>query len=293
MVKSDYMKQMIFLLCVVFICCTENKPLEKNKEKTDTSESEKIQVLNVGSFHFGDTPDAHKTEFDESTEAAHQEIRTISKLLARFKPTIICIENLPEHNTEINAAYQEYLKNPINLNSKYGESSMIGFEIGRLSQVDSIYGIDNHMGYNYSVGDFIENSPDLKNAVDPATYLQLTNEPFKEFPALAKREANSNNLSLLEKFKLINEPVYLDYSITTNADKLLYVGIEDGFEGADNAALFYHRNMKIYTNLNRIPMTKEDRVFIIMGTAHTAFLREFINRSPKFEMVNTLEYLNE
>ncbi|RXG22503.1 hypothetical protein DSM00_1599 [Leeuwenhoekiella aequorea] len=218
MVKSDYVKQMIFLLCVFFICCTENKPLEKNKEKTDTSESEKIQVLNVGSFHFGDTPDAHKTEFDESTEAAQQEIRTISKLLARFKPTIICIENLPEYNTEINAAYQEYLKNPINLTSKYGESSMIGFEIGRLSEVDSIYGIDNHMGYNYSVGDFIENSPDLKNAVDPATYLQLTNEPFKEFPALAKREANSDNLSLLEKFKLINEPVYLDYSITTNAD---------------------------------------------------------------------------
>ena len=45
----------------------------------------------------------------------------------------------------------------------------------------------------------------------------------------------------------------------------------------DNAAKFYHRNMKIYSNLNRIPMTKQDRVFIIMGSAHTAFLREFIN----------------
>jgi hypothetical protein len=28
-----------------------------------------------------------------------------------------------------------------------------------------------------------------------------------------------------------------------------------------------------------------------MGTAHTAMLREFIKRSPKFEMVNTLEFL--
>jgi hypothetical protein len=68
--------------------------------------------------------------------------------------------------------------------------------------------------------------------------------------------------------------------------------VEDGFEGADNAAIFYHRNMKIYSNLNRINMDKDDRVFILMGGAHTAFLREFIKRSPKFEMVNTLEYLN-
>jgi len=49
--------------------------------------------------------------------------------------------------------------------------------------------------------------------------------------------------------------------------------------------------MKIYSNLNRIPMNKNDRVFILMGSAHTAFLREFIKRSPKFEMVNTFDYL--
>lgn len=39
-------------------------------------------------------------------------------------------------------------------------------------------------------------------------------------------------------------------------------------------------------------MTKKDRVLILMNSAHTAMLREFIKRSPKFEMVNTLEYLN-
>jgi hypothetical protein len=38
-------------------------------------------------------------------------------------------------------------------------------------------------------------------------------------------------------------------------------------------------------------MTKNDRVLILMGSAHTAMLREFINRSPKFEMVNTLDYI--
>ncbi|MBU2921312.1 hypothetical protein KO504_08165 [Winogradskyella psychrotolerans] len=286
------MKQTILLLCLLFLSCnTKNESQElKNKSLTE-QKSDKIKVLNFGTFHFGYTPDANKTEFDEHSDDAQKEIREISKMLAEFKPTIICIENLPKFNDEINKAYQEFLNTPSTLNTNYGESSMIGFDVGRLSNVKKIYGIDNHMGYNYSVGDFIENSPDHENAIDSKTYLQFTNEPFKEYPEMAKREANYDKLSLLEKLKLINEPLHLDYSINTNADKLLYVGIDDGFEGADNAAIFYHRNMKIYSNLNRIPMTKKDRVFIIMGAAHTAFLREFMRRSPKFEMVNTLEYL--
>ncbi|WP_240623445.1 DUF5694 domain-containing protein [Brumimicrobium aurantiacum] len=284
------MKQIYLLFTVLLFSC--NTPDNQLKvDKSTEHKSDKIKVLNFGTFHFGYTPDANKTEFDEHSKESQKEIREISKMLAQFKPTIICIENLPKYNDEINKAYQDFLENPDELNTNYGESSMIGFEVGRLNNVKKIYGIDNHMGYNYSVGDFIENSPDLENAIDSKTYLQLTNEPFKEFPELAKREAKYETLSLLEKLKLINEPNHLDYSINTNADKLLYVGINDGFEGADNAAIFYHRNMKIFSNLNRIPMTKDDRVFILMGTAHTAFLREFMKRSPKFEMVNTLEYL--
>jgi len=286
------MKQTIILLCLLVLSCnTDKKSLEVKKENNTEQKSTKIKVLNVGTFHFGYTSDANETEFDEHSEDAQKEIRKISEALAKFKPTIICIENLPELNDEINIAYQEFLKEPSKLNTDHGEISMVAFDVARLSGVNKIYGIDNHMGYNYSVGDFFESSPDYENAIDSKTYLQLTNEPFKDNPEMAQREKNYNNLSLLEKLQLINEPLHLDYSININADKLLYVGTKDGFEGADNAALFYHRNMKIYANLNRIPMTENDRVFIIMGSAHTAFLREFIKRSPKFEMVNTLDYL--
>ncbi|WP_247716409.1 DUF5694 domain-containing protein [Sinomicrobium weinanense] len=276
------MKQTILLLCILFFSCkTANKSHELKKESLSEQKNNKIKVLNFGTFHFGHTPDANKTEFDEHSEEAQKEIREISKMLAEFKPTIICIENLPKFNDEINRAYQQFLDNPSKLNTNYGESSMIGFDVGRLSNVKKIYGIDNHMGYNYSVGDYIERSPELENSIDPKTYLQLTNEPFKDYPEIAKREANYEKLSLLEKLKLSNEPVHLDYSINTNADKLLYVGIGDGFEGADNAAIFYHRNMKIYSNLNRIPMTKNDRVFIIMGTAHTAFFEGVHEKKSK------------
>ena len=289
------MKQPILLLCTFSLflisCHTGTDENKVKNENTEQSTSDKIKVLNFGTFHFGYTPDANKTEFDKEDENAQKEIRKISKMIAEFRPTIICVEKLPEQNDELNNAYQEFLKTPFELNTKNGEISMIAFDVARLNNIEKIYGIDNHMGYNYSVGDFIENSPEYKNSIDAETYLQLTNNPFKDYPEIAKREKKYDELSLLDKLRLINEPIHLDHSINTNADKLLYVGIDDGFEGADNAAIFYHRNMKIYSNLNRIKMNKNDRVFILMGTAHTAFLREFIKRSPKFEMVETLDYL--
>jgi hypothetical protein len=285
------MKKIFILLSIILLSCNnKNNEIEKNIER-EPIKSEKIQVLNVGSFHFGYTSDATKVDFDENDAKQQEEVRKLTQLLERFKPTIICLEYIPEIDEKINQAYQDFLKNPKELNTQYGELSMVGFDIARIRGLDKVYGIDNHMDYNYSVGDFIENSPELKNSIDPETYLELTNNPLKGFPEIEKRNKNFDNLSLLEKIKLYNEPIMLDYFLNTNADKLFYVGVENEFNGADQAAIFYQRNMRIYSNLNRIKMTKNDRVLILMGSAHTAMLREFIKRSPKFEMVNTLEYL--
>lgn len=277
-------------ILVGLLGCTP-KSAVKTEETASKASSDKIQVLNFGTFHFGYTSDAKTTEYDENSEKAQQEIREVAKLIAAFKPTIICVEKLPKGDSLMNVDYQEFLKNPAVLDSKDAEISMLAFEVGRLSQVPVLYGIDHHLGYNYSVGDFIEESPDYENSIDPETYLQLTNDPFRGDTMMTRRFSEYAESSLLKKLKLINEPAFLDFMINANADKLLYVGIEDGFEGADNAALFYQRNMRIYSNLNRIKMTKDDRIFILMGGAHTAFLREFMERSPKFEMVNSLDYL--
>ncbi|GAA5022519.1 hypothetical protein GCM10011506_00750 [Marivirga lumbricoides] len=278
-------------MLLIFSCGSSDK--QHQHSEAVNSASSKIKVLNVGTFHFGYSSDAHTTEFDEKSESAQKEVRQIAEMMARFKPTIVCVESVPEKHVALNTLYREFLKNPATLITELGETSMLAFEVARLNGIDSIYGIDNHMGYNYSVGDFIENSPDLENSIDPETYLELTNHPFKDYPELAEKEKHFDDLPLPEKFRLMNDPRYLDNSIISNADKLLYVGIGDEFQGAENAAIFYNRNMRIFSNLNRIKMSKEDRVFILMGSAHTAFLREFIERSPKFEMVNTLEYLRD
>lgn len=45
-------------------------------------------------------------------------------------------------------------------------------------------------------------------------------------------------------------------------------------------------------NLNQISVTEQDRILIISGAAHAAFLHEFIKRSPKYQLKEAAEYLN-
>ena len=275
---------LLSLLFIALMGCDQKKTIEKQPEGT-LETSDKIKVLNVATFHFGYTSDANKVDFDEEDRKTQEEIRALSKMLAEFKPTIICIENHPQYDAEINRVYQEYLNDPSQLNTNYGERSMVAFDVARLNNVSQLYGIDSYMDYNYLIGE------QIVNTIDSATYRDYMNNPFKDSPELAELDKNFDNLPLLEKLRFYNHPKVLDFNININADNLLYVGTEDGFEGADEAAKFYQRNLRIYSNLNRIPMTKDDRVFILMGAAHASFLRELLERSPKFEMVNTLDYL--
>jgi hypothetical protein len=92
-------------------------------------------------------------------------------------------------------------------------------------------------------------------------------------------------------FKLNNHPQYLESLINLNADMLTYVSTKGKSEGADEAAKFYHRNLVMFSNLNQIPIDKNDRIFILIGGAHTAFFIDFLKRSPKYKLKNTFDYL--
>lgn len=258
---------------------SENPKLSNNS----SSEVAKVQVLNFATFHMGSTSDANSVDFDENDQKNQRDAKKIAAMIAEFKPTIICVEVPWDKNEELHNRYQEYLSNPSKVSTYYGEVGMVAFEVGRLSKLNSIFGIDHKMEYNYRIGH------EIKNAIDSVTYNKYYDNPFVFHPEI---NLNHDQLSLLEKLQLFNSSKFLDFLITVNADMLAFAGTENNFEGADEAAKYYQRNLRIYANLNRIPMTTQDRVFILSGGSHTAFLGEFMGRSPKYEMVNVQDYLN-
>ena len=274
----------LLLSFILFCSCKVNNSNSRGTELlTEQTPLDKIQVLNLGTFHMGYTNDASTTEFDEHNLENQKNIHEIAKKIAAFKPTVIIVERLPKYDESLQEVYNDYLENPSMFFKRPSEIELLAYELGRLSGTKRIFGIDHKMDYNYNIGNEIENS------IDPFWYNKYKADPLSFFPEI---NIVDDSLDLLSKLKLKNHDKYLDFLISVNADKLTHTGSEDGFEGADEAAKFYQRNLRMYSNLNRIDLEKEDRVFILMGASHTAFFRDFMSRSHKYEMVNTFKYLN-
>lgn len=267
------------LLFLVNTIYAQNPSYEKqNIYKTKFDHA--IPVLNVATFHMGKTSDANSTEFDEHDLKNQLEVKKIAKLLAEFKPTIIVIEDLPKNDSLRNLYYQQYVKNPQLKFENPDEIELLAYEVGRLSGAKKIYGIDFKENYNYRIEYFVPNQIDKNTTAD---YWKLLDENEKRNP--------EDGISFSDLFKLNNHPQYLESLMNINADMLTYVSTKGKSEGADEAAKFYHRNLVMFSNLNQIPVTANDRIFILMGGTHTAFFNDFLRRSPKYKTENIFKYL--
>ena len=272
-----------------FFSCKNEQNIGTNKKSQNISNEnvidgdlKKIPILNLGTFHMGETSDANKTEFDESDRKNQIAVKEIAEKLSAFRPTVIIVETPPSFNEKLQAEYKEYVLNPKMKYKNPSEIELLAYELGRISGTTRIYGIDHKMGYNYNIGNQIVNS------IDSLWYNKYYKNPLKYYVLV---NHDQSKLNLLDKLKLTNHNAYLDFLIEVNAEMLAHVGSENGFEGADEATKYYQRNIRMYSNLNRINLTENDRVFILLGASHTAYLRDFISRSPKYKMVNTFEYL--
>jgi hypothetical protein len=268
--------------------CTSNGPevvpiaTEPTSIPKEKKASQKIQILNFGTFHMGFTTDASTTEFDQHNKENQKQVHAIAQQLTAFQPTVIIVETTPKYDSVIQKEYRDYVKNPEMFFKYPSEIELLAYELGRLSGTQRIYGIDHKMGYNYMIGSEIE------NAIDSIAYNAYFEDPISYYPEVDKE---FDSLNLLEQLQLTNHDRFLDFLITVNADMLTHAGTTNGFEGADETAKYYQRNLRMYSNLNRISLDSTDRVFILLGASHTAFFRDFISRSPKYEMVNTFDYL--
>ena len=241
-----------------------------------------IPVLNIGTFHMGYTPDATKTEFDEYNKENIRQVHEIAQQIAKFKPTIILVERESYYNKTLANNYQNYLKDQSIKFESPSEIELLAFEVGRLSGTKQIYGIDYQQEYFYQIPYVLKNQHD-----------SLTFKKFEDlFQENIKTNAiNEDKMNVKELLQLNNHPDYLDALINYNADLLTSVSVNGYPLGTEQASKFYNRNLMMFSNMNAIPITKDDRIFVLMGATHTAYFKDFLRRSPKFIEVNAFDYL--
>ena len=66
---------------------------------------------------------------------------------------------------------------------------------------------------------------------------------------------------------------------------------EENLEGVEIVSEFYKRNLAIYSNFYEVPKDKSDRILIILGGTHSAFLDIFLKNDNNFELVDPKNYV--
>jgi hypothetical protein len=238
-------------------------------------------TLLMGTWHMGATSDAQTSSYNASLSHRIDEMDQLAKQIALFKPTKIFVEVTPENQKKMEEHYQAYLKNPDSLSTYHGEVGLLAFQIARLTGA-KLVATDHKLGYDY--GSISTLAQETRNK-DYFSYLQQVG------PFLQKVEALEKQATTKQLYRFTNTAQYLDFLFNINADLMTYVNTDGKFEGADAAADYYRRNLRIFANFNRTAISPGDKVLVLYGASHVAFFHDFMKRSHKYDVKDIQEFL--
>ena len=241
---------------------------------------ERPQILILGSYHF-DNPglDIVKTDVaDVLTPAKQAEIEQVVEALSRFRPTKIAVEVRADRARQLDSLYGAYRAG--RHTRSRSEVQQLGFRLAERFGHPRLYPLD-HAG-EFPFGAVMQyaqqHDPDFVRRVQQVT---------AEIASEENRQQRQNSIG--EILRLKNDPadirrghaLYLEFA---------RVGAGDTYVGADLLAKWYDRNIRIFSDVQRIAQPG-DRVLVIFGTGHAAILRELIASDSRLELVEARGYL--
>lgn len=270
---------LIFTLPIIAFTQIDETKIMEELEEVFTFKG--TPTLLMGTWHMGYTSDAQTSSYDASLPHRIKEINALAKQMATFKPTKIYVEVTPENQKEMERHYAAYLKNPDSLSTYHGEVGLLAFQIARLTGA-KLVATDHKLGYDYpSINQLAQESGNK----DYYSYLQQVG------PFLQKIESLEKKATTKQLYRFTNTPQYLDFLFNVNADLMTYVNTKDKFEGANVAADYYRRNLRIFGNFNRTELAPDDKVLVLYGASHVAFFHDFMKRSHKYDVQDIQEFL--
>lgn len=260
------------------------------KTVAQESKCQPVEVLTLGVFHFNfpnlDAQQINASDQIDVLEHRYQEeIKQIVEKLAMFKPTIIVIESRPENQSGMDSLYQRYLQGAYDLSRQ--EEEQIGFRLAKQMGLNTLYCVDEW-------GDFDARIEKLVSGNDTLEY----NKFITYFENTIEQEPQSERLfktqGILAEFKRLNDPDNIRKSLGTYLTELFkYESQEGDFMGVKfETGRWYSRNLKIFRNIQRIPVQPDDRMVVIYGASHLNLLNVFFDSSSEYQLMNTNDFLN-
>ncbi len=240
------------------------------------------RVMVLGTFHFeGSTSDLISVGMgDLLTPDRQAQIETVVERLARFAPTKILVELLPEHEADFNALYRAYRAGQRALAAN--ECQQLGMRLAHRLGHDRLFAIDHRQDMDF---DRVLAAGAAAGQTDRLARFQ---ERMGEIQTVVS-EAQGPGKTVLDALRWHNG----DWGLAGNAPylELAVLGSREDPAGAEVVGAWYERNLKIFANVARALDGPEERALVIIGSGHLAQLASFFDQSPEFEWVSALEVL--
>lgn len=239
------------------------------------------QVLVVGAYHMSNPRlDAVNLTADDVLAPKRQrEIDQLAAKLAAFRPTKVAVEISYGRDSVSNSLYQRYLAGTHALDRT--EMQQLGFRIAKAAGLPRIHGVDYDLDVNLAsvmVWALTHGQPELASAAQ-----SLSARLLSEADSMMKHATVTEIITTLNSARADSaQGIYL---------AALRVGADTSYPGANAAARWYERNLKIASNILRVIDSPTDRVLVIIGAAHGPILRELLERVPGVRLVPTATVL--
>ncbi|MEM9324425.1 MAG: DUF5694 domain-containing protein [Bacteroidota bacterium] len=246
-----------------------------------TSPRPKIALLGV--FHFaGSAGDIAAIQLEDPLGAVRQkEIKDLVAMLEEYRPTKILVEFPKDRQRELTQRFNDYLAADFELG--VSETYQVGFRLAKALGHQDIFAIDHKLDLPMN---------------EVVMYSQRTNQmqDFNEFVAgiqslMSQETKKLRELTIAEYLAQMNSDSVDQVANELYLKDLLVFGDSTAEAGVEVAAQWWKRNMMIYKNITETIDKEEDRLLVIIGSAHRAVIKDFLLDRSDLEYVEVRQYL--
>ena len=246
-------------------------------------ESRPAEVLLFGVFHFANPGRdlVRVDQVDVSTPKNQAYLAGLAQRLCDFRPTTILLEFDRAREPEMRKQFDDYRSGKMKLG--LNENHQIGFRVAEACGVEKLYGFDeSEIGWNAEpLFNYL-----AKFAPEGLEAFNTEVARFQAAEAAAHRALSLREL-LIRANDSEQDRINKDLYLLTNA-----AGAGLSFEGADATARWWHRNFRMYANIQRYA-TPGQRVLVVAGHGHTAILRDLLKIDRRVIARDVHQYLSE
>ncbi len=276
------------LLAIVIATCNALAQTAAETPPRDSSCGAKsAKILILGTYHMNNPGlDGKNTQADDVLSARRQgEIAELVERIARYKPTKIAIE-APYRSTAWPDRYKKYLAGEYQLGRE--EIEQIGFQLARRLNLTTLYPIDFNLTMNGLTPSEIEYP---KPKLDQTNEKKSADAKKPDSPPLSDEDLLLRRSTVVEYLRSLNSEQRIQDGHAQYLEMLLPNDSPAIYGRTDLVTNWYKRNLRMFTNINRITDFPNDRILLIVGSGHLKLLRDFASDSPQFCLEDTMIYL--